>query len=175
MAEKIILCNGTQAFVVDPTAAKPDVLPFCAVSIELNEGEPSKIDVTTLCETEKVREVDGLLGSSSSTITINFDPQNAVHQLFMAAKADKRELVFRIGASDGTGSPEWNAAKQTFTKQTDRTHWDFSGQISAVPLSFAVNSALQPQVSINMTSPIRSTLKVVSPTPTPIRQETATY
>lgn len=134
-------------------------LLFCATAIELNEGEPAKIDVTTLCETEKTREVDGLLGSSSSTITINFDPESKVHQLFLAAKADKRELQFRIGASDGTSASTWDATAKKWKAQADRSHWDFSGQIATVPFSFAVNSAIQPQVSITMTSAVHFSAK----------------
>lgn len=158
MAKKALLSNGTTIYIVDPKQPST-VHDLCAIALELNEGEPSKIDVTTLCETQKTQEVDGLYGSSTSTITVNFDPQSPVHQLLLAAKEDKRELHFRVGGSDGTNKAAWNDLGVAWEADTSRTWWDFKGTISSIPWSFAVNSAVQPQVSVNMTSAVKVTAK----------------
>lgn len=155
---KALLSNGTTIYIVDPQDDNT-VHKLCAVALELSEGEPSKIDVTTLCETKKTQEVDGLYGSSTSTITVNFDPQSDVQNLLLKAKDDKRELMFRVGASDGTNEAQWDTTDKKWQEDTTRSWWDFKGSISSIPWSFAVNSAVQPQISINMMSEVVFTAK----------------
>lgn len=156
MAKKAMLSNGTEVFIVDPQN-DTKVYKLCVTQLDINEGDPSKIDVTTLCEREKTQEVDGLLGSSESTFTINLDFDNETHKMLIEARKDKRELKFRIGQSDGE-----NAATHTsagWGDDTTRTWVDFTGYISKVPLSYSVNAAVQPQVSVTMTSGYHITYK----------------
>lgn len=155
--KKATLTNGTALYIVDPDVPSK-VHKLCVSALEINEGTPTKIDITTLCEKEKVQEVDGLLGSSESSFTINLDFADETHQMLLAARKDKRELKFRVGQSDGTNDATYSADE--WEADTTRTWVDFTGNITGVPLSYQVNAALQPQVSVNMTSAYHVTYKV---------------
>ncbi|SUO95264.1 phage tail tube protein [Suttonella ornithocola] len=147
--KKVLLSNGTEVFIVDPTN-DTKVYKLCVTQLDVNEGDPTKIDVTTLCEREKIQEVDGLLGSSESTFTINMDFSDETHKMLLAARKDKRELKFRIGQSDGDAQATHSSSG--WGEETSRTWVDFTGYISKVPLSYSVNAVVQPQVSVTMTS-----------------------
>lgn len=157
---KTMLTNGTSMFIVDPSAETPQVYKVCATQFELNNGEPTKIDVTTLCETEKTQEVDGLLGSSTSTFTINFDDESAVHK-FLTEAQDKRDLEFCVAWSGDNTEPEWDAVNGGWKPLTDRTTTIFSGSLAPFSISFQPNAVVQIQLSINMKSMLKTILKEV--------------
>jgi hypothetical protein len=100
-------------------------------------GSATIIDVTDLLSTAKEKRM-GLPDEGQLQFTINYIPDNAVHQGLRDDRMDRVERDFRI----------------TFTDSSPKTKWDFSAFVSGFSVSGAVDNVVEAQVTLEITGAI---------------------
>lgn len=100
-------------------------------------GSATVIDVTDLQSTAKEKRM-GLPDEGQLQFTINYIPDNAVHQGLRQDRMDRIERDFRI----------------TFTDASPATQWTFSAFVSGFSVSGAVDNVVEAQVTLEITGAI---------------------
>jgi hypothetical protein len=100
-------------------------------------GSATIIDVTDLQSTAKEKRM-GLPDEGQLQFTINYIPDNAVHQGLRQDRMDRVERDFRI----------------TFTDNSPATTWTFSAFVSGFSVSGAVDNVVEAQVTLEITGAI---------------------
>lgn len=102
------------------------------VSFQGPGGQASVIDVTNLASTAKEKRV-GLRDEGSLSLTLHFDPDNAVHQGLRNDRANRTRQAFRI----------------TFTDE-DPTQWTLNGYVTQFSVQGGVDAVLEASVTIEI-------------------------
>jgi hypothetical protein len=102
------------------------------VSFQGPGGQASVIDVTNLASTAKEKRV-GLRDEGSLSLTLHFDPDNAVHQGLRNDRANRTRQTFRI----------------TFTDE-DPTQWTLHGYVTQFSVQGGVDAVLEASVTIEI-------------------------
>lgn len=102
------------------------------VSFQGPGGQASVIDVTNLASTAKEKRV-GLRDEGSLSLTLHFDPDNAVHQGLRNDRANRTRQSFRI----------------TFTDE-DPTQWTLHGYVTQFSVQGGVDAVLEASVTIEI-------------------------
>lgn len=100
-------------------------------------GSAAVIDVTDLQSTAKEKRM-GLADEGQLQFTINYIPDNAVHQALRADRAARSETDFRI----------------TFTDTSPATTWSFAAFVTGFAVSGAVDGVVEAQVTLEITGAI---------------------
>lgn len=100
-------------------------------------GSATVIDVTDLQSTAKEKRM-GLPDEGQLQFTINYIPDNSMHQALRADRASREEKTFRI----------------TFTDASPATTWTFDGFVLNFVVSGAVDGVVEAQVTIEITGAI---------------------
>lgn len=99
-------------------------------------GSAAVIDVTDLQSTAKEKRM-GLADEGQLSLTINYIPDNAVHQGLRADRAARTENDFQIIFTDGLS-----------------TNWDFSAFVTAFSVSGGVDGVIEATVTLEITGSI---------------------
>src|SRR5690625_2712447 len=103
-----ILTQGTQVYVLAPTAADPETFEVleieCATAFTPGGNPADQIETTCLSDTVR-SYLRGLRTPGQASLTINADPRNDSHiRLHELSEDDSIEdLAWAVGWSDGTG------------------------------------------------------------------------
>ena len=148
-----ILTQGTQVYVLAPTAADPavfEVLAIECVTAFSPGGSPAdQIEDTCLEETNARSYLRGLRTPGSASLTINADPRNASHLrlLQLSESEDQTPLKWAIGWSDGVDI-EPTMLTGDFVLPATRTWFTFQGYVSDFPFDFAANTVVTTAAAI---------------------------
>jgi predicted secreted protein len=99
-------------------------------------GSATIIDVTDLQSLAKEKRM-GLPDEGQLQFTINYIPDNAIHQALRADRTARSEVDFKIIFTDG-----------------DSTNWDFSAFVTNFNVSGAVDGVIEAQVTLEITGAI---------------------
>ena len=100
-------------------------------------GSASVIDVTDLQSTAKEKRM-GLQDEGQLQFTINYIPDNAVHQGLRADRSARTLRTFKI----------------TFTDTSPKTVWSFSAYVTNFAVSGAVDGVVEAQVTLEISGSI---------------------
>lgn len=164
-----ILTQGTQVYVLAPTAADPEVFEVleieCATAFTPGGNPADQIETTCLSDTVR-SYLRGLRTPGQASLTINADPRNESHiRLFeLSENDDIEDLVWAVGWSDGTGlAPTVNAAGDDFELPDGRTWFVFRGYVSDFPFDFAANTVVTTAATIQRSGGSTWVRKVATP------------
>jgi len=99
-------------------------------------GSASVIDVTDLASLAKEKRM-GLADEGQLTLTINYIPDNEMHQTLRDDRAARTRTMFRIEYTDGSD-----------------TVWDFDAFVTGFSVSGAVDGVVEAQVTLEITGAI---------------------
>jgi hypothetical protein len=103
-------------------------------------GSASIIDVTDLASLAKEKRM-GLADEGQLQLTINYIPDNEVHQDLRADRAARTRTDFRIVFTDGS-----------------QTQWDFQAFVTGFSVSGGVDGVIEAQVTLEITGAIEESL-----------------
>lgn len=149
-----VLAQGTEIFYIDPTASEPQVMRVvCATSFDPGGNPADQIEDTCLEDTTRSYQ-PGLRTPGQATLSINADPCNASHlNLYELSQTDPSPVLhWAVGWSDGTSEPTIGPDGD-FELPEDRTWFVFDGYVADFPFSFAANSVVTSDVSIQRSGP----------------------
>lgn len=149
-----ILTQGTQVYVLVPSAADPAVFEVleieCATAFSPGGNPADQIEVT--CLSDKVRRyLRGLRTPGQASLTLNADPRNASHvRLHQLSEDDSIEsLAWAVGWSDGFNiPPTLNVGGDDFVLPPSRTWFVYDGYVADFPFDFAANTVVSTAATI---------------------------
>ncbi|UZE12788.1 phage tail tube protein [Pseudomonas sp. B21-053] len=149
-----ILTQGTQVYVLVPSAADPAVFEVleieCATAFSPGGNPADQIEVT--CLSDKVRRyLRGLRTPGQASLTLNADPRNASHvRLHQLSEDDSIEsLAWAVGWSDGIDIPPTvNVGGDDFVLPPSRTWFVYDGYVADFPFDFAANTVVSTAATI---------------------------
>ncbi len=100
-------------------------------------GSAAVIDVTDLSSSAKEKRM-GLSDEGQLQLTINYIPDNTVHQALRSDRAARSKVPFKI----------------TFTDATPATTWSFFAYVTGFSVSGAVDGVVEGQVTLEITGSI---------------------
>lgn len=164
-----MLTQGTQIYVLAPSAADPSVMEVleieCATAFTPGGNPADQIETT--CLSDNVRSyLRGLRTPAAATLTINADPRNPSHiRLHELSEDDSIEdLGWAVGWSDGRGiAPTVNADGDDFELSSDRTWFVYRGYVADFPFDFAANTVVTTAATIQRSGGSAWIRKVVTP------------
>lgn len=139
--------QGTQLYALDPD--NNELLTVsCALSID---GIDSTIEqVETTCLEDLARQyIAGLATPGQASFEINADPTVEDHVRLHQLKTAGTSLVWAVGWSDGTEAPQVGTEEDLDLPAT-RSWISFTGFMTAYPFSFAQNSVVKSNISIQV-------------------------
>lgn len=164
-----MLTQGTQVYVLAPTAADPSVMEVleieCATAFTPGGNPADQIETTCLSDTVR-SYLRGLRTPGQASLTISADPRNASHIRLheLSEDDDVEDLAWAVGWSDGRGiAPTVNAEGDDFELPTDRTWFLFRGYVSDFPFDFAANTVVTTAATIQRSGGSAWVRKVVTP------------
>lgn len=164
-----MLTQGTQVYVLAPSAADPSVMEVleieCATAFTPGGNPADQIETTCLSDTVR-SYLRGLRTPGQASLTINADPRNASHIRLheLSEDDDVEDLAWAVGWSDGRGiAPTVNAEGDDFELPTGRTWFLFRGYVSDFPFDFAANTVVTTAATIQRSGGSAWIRKVVTP------------
>ena len=146
--------QGTQLYVVSGPTAATKIANVTNVS---GLGGPKSQIPTTNLESEEEESTAGLGAPGQVTLNINFDPQDASHDLLQTLKESGDKVSWFIGASDGTAAP--TVVGSAFEALATRSNWVFTAYVADFNLDFALNEIVRGTVSLQRSGPYSFTKK----------------
>ena len=138
--------QGTHIYFVDELGALHTL--FCPTGVTIPRATKENIDVT--CLSDQDRKFKAGMGTPPTlTITAFFDPQQASHKYLWDAQESRENLVFIVGASDGTAAPTVDTAGDV-TLPTTRSFFTFEGYIQDTPLDAQLGAEYSIQFIVQM-------------------------
>lgn len=159
-----VLTQGTEIFVLAPTAADPTVFEVLKVACPtaFDPGSESADDIDDTClderDTRSIRA--GLTSPGEASATINTDPKMASHLRLFQLKKDKRKLLWAVGWSDGDAAPTVAVDEEDFVLLDTRTWLIFQGTLATFPFAFESNSVVQSAMTIKRSGALEWVKKV---------------
>lgn len=155
----VIKSQGTEVYAV---VGSEVTLLDCLTTIDLGSDSTNRIETTCLDERESKTYVSGLTDTAEASLGFNLDTANASHlKLITWAQSKKEEIMFYVGASDGTGAitVSGSGSGSTVTKPTTRSWWEFEGGLSTPVPRFEADSLIGYTVSLQRSSSVVFTPK----------------
>lgn len=146
-----ILAQGTQIYFIDPEYDSNGAglrVVECATTFDPGGNPADQIETTCLEDTSRAYE-PGLRTPGQASMTINADPRNASHvRLHQISETDPTPVMkWAVGWSDGTAEPTIDS-NGDFVLPSTRTWYTFQGYVSDFPFSFAQNTVVTSNVTI---------------------------
>lgn len=148
--------QGSQLFALVPSVANPAVKEVIEIECINNfegGGNPSD-QIVIECLNKTTREyIRGMRTPGQATFTIDADPRNDSHiRLHEMSESDDPiydEISWAFGWSDGMGiQPTVNTEGDDFELPSTRTWFLFDAYVGDFPFSFAANSTVKTNVSL---------------------------
>lgn len=142
--------QGTQLFVIDPTASGgPEIITvLCATSLSGLGAAREQIETTCL-EDDSRSYVGGLATPGQLTVNLNFDPANESHLALYNLWKSNTDFEFAIGFGPETSVPTIGTGGE-FDFPTDRTFIAASGYVSDLPLEIGLNTVVTAAIPIQL-------------------------
>lgn len=161
-----VLTQGTEIFLLAPTAADPSVFEVLKVACPtaFDPGSESADDIDDTClderDTRSIRA--GLTSPGEASATINTDPKMASHFRLFELKQSKQKLLWAVGWSDGGPAivPTVAVGEEDFELPNTRTWLIFRGTLATFPFAFESNSVVQSAMTIKRSGPLQWVRKV---------------
>lgn len=164
-----ILTQGTQVYVLAPTAADPEVFEVleieCATAFTPGGNPADQIETTCLSDTVR-SYLRGLRTPGQASLSINADPRNESHVRLHELSEDDtiEDLAWAVGWSDGTGiAPTLTVDGDDWELPEGRTWFTFRGYVSDFPFDFAANTVVTTAATIQRSGGSAWIRKVVTP------------
>lgn len=142
-----IKTQGTRLWVIDP--ADDSVLQVgCITSLDGIDTTNEQIETTCLSDLARTYQA-GLSTPGTASFGINTDGADASHVRMHELKVAGTTLLWAVGWSDGSAAPTVDSGG-TFDLGTSRTWLRFEGFMTNYPFSFAQNSVVQSDISIQI-------------------------
>ena len=131
-SQGIVIAIGNGGTPTETFTAIPEVKTF-----SFGTGSAAVIDVTDLSSAAKEKRM-GLQDWGQLTMTINYIPKNAQHELLLTAKGDRQKRNFRI----------------TFTDGPSPTVYGFSAYVLSLPVTGSVDGVIESNVTLEITGDV---------------------
>lgn len=142
--------QGTEIWLLDDTDTGNEVRKLGNIT-DVGEFGPTSgdIDVTNM-DSSSMEYFAGLVDNGTITIGFNYDPANVTQQTLtaLAGGANKR---FVIGCSESGTQVTFSSG---YTIPTDRTTFDFNGNVQGMPKGASVNEVWRGTISIRVSGDI---------------------
>lgn len=143
--------QGTVLYTIDP--ADDSVLVVgCVTNIDGIDTTIEQVEITCLADSAR-SYMAGLATPGAASFGINFDPADESHVRLHQLKVAGTTLQWAVGFSDGTAPPTVHVDSQgdgAFVFPTSRSYIEFEGFMNSYPFTFALNSAVQSTVGIQV-------------------------
>lgn len=145
-----VLSQGTHVYFSNPLASGgPEVVRVeCATTFDAGGNPKDQIEDTCLEDSSRSYR-PGLRTPGTASIGLNSDPENdshiALYDLF--SDPSNPEVQWAVGWSDGTDAPTLDS-NGDFDLPDTRTWFVFRGYVSDFPFSFAQNTVVTSEVSV---------------------------
>ncbi len=156
MTAGVLKTQGTEVFVLDPSAAQPAILKIVAPTgfSGLGAGTKSQIPTTDLDSKIDESSVPGLGSPGASSVPFNFVPTAPSHRGILTTLKDQAGLIqFVVGFSDGDAEPTVGA-DDVLVAPVQRTSASFWGYINEVTIEASTNALVTGTMSIQRSGPV---------------------
>lgn len=151
-----IKTQGTSLYALDPEDGT--VLEVgCITSLDGISSPKDQVEVTCLQDNAR-SYVAGLETPGTATFTIYTDTSDDSHVRLHELYKLGENMRFAVGWSDGTEAP--TAATDDFTLPDTRSWITFEGYLSDYPFSFATNSVVSSDISVQISGEVSMIAKV---------------
>jgi hypothetical protein len=142
--------QGTEIWLLDATDTGNEVRKLGNIT-DVGEFGPTAgdIDVTNM-DSSSMEFFAGLVDNGTITIGFNYDPANVTQQT-LTALAGGKNVQFVIGCSESATQVTYSAG---FVIPTDRTTFDFNGNVQGMPKGASVNEIWRGTISIRVSGDI---------------------
>jgi len=139
--------QGTNLFFIDP--ANGAVLEVeCITTLDGLTAARDQIETTCLSDNARTYEA-GLATPGTATFTIQYDPESPSHLRLHELYVEGVKLDWAVGMSDGTAVPTADTTGD-FILPATRSWLVFNGYISDFPWSFALNTVVSNNLSVQV-------------------------
>lgn len=159
-----VLTQGTQVYMLDTSAASPEVVQVqCATSFNPGGAPADQVEDTCLEAFERSYK-PGLRTPGTATLGVNADPQYASHVTLheLSQRNPSPVLKWAIGWSDGTEPPTVDSSGD-FELPTSRTWFTFDGYVADFPFDFQQNAVVATEATIQRSGTSTWTPKTQTP------------
>jgi hypothetical protein len=157
---KEIRTQGSEVFVVDPTATGSEIIKLGNITERgVLGGEPANIDITNLDSTRRV-SMPGLESDERFTVGVNLADGDAGHEWLEDNAGSTTEYRVIVCDSTGVAAPVWNGTTSTADLPTDRNCRDFMARIAMFQLQGASPDGVESAaIGFDITTDINVTRK----------------